>query len=87
MVEKNKGITGIISAIRGPIYCFVTVYRGENNKEGSGSQTSQERVGRKKPGGKNDGRKKAWWKGSLVCFEKHGKKPGVSFVCVCTSQD
>ena len=28
----------------------------------------------RKPGGK-----KAWWKESLVCFEKHGKKPGVSF--------
>ena len=25
------------------------------------------------------GRRKAWWKESLVCFEKHGKKPGVSF--------
>ena len=34
---------------------------------------------KKRPGGKNDDGKKACWKKSLVCFEKHRKRPSVSF--------
>ena len=37
----------------------------------------------KKPGGKNGSGKKwkkAWWKESLVCFGKDGKKPCVFFL-------
>ena len=45
------------------------------------------RCAEKKPWGKmkverKPGGRKAWWKKSLVCFEKHGKKPGVSFFSV-----
>ena len=32
------------------------------------------------PTGGKLGRRKASWKESLVCFEKHGKMPGVSFL-------
>ena len=35
---------------------------------------------------RKSGGRKAWWKESLVCFEKRGKNPGVSFF-FCTYQD
>ena len=47
--------------------------------------TQRKQCTERKPGGKNYGGKKAWWKKSLVerkCFEKYGKKPDVSFFCI-----